>query len=265
MHHLPLSFPLLASTLFYFLSCCFSLRGFRSRSFRPGFFGAMAIALGVLAQSWFLIKQGEIEQACPIRTLPEIIIFLSWAIGLFYLVIGTTYRISLMGAFSAPLILGLQLIALMLPADNIPVGSPLNPWIEMHAALSLLAFGAFGLGCVSGMMFLVQEKQLKSQHPTLIFHHLPPIRLLEEVTIRLLWLGLILLSISFASGWVAAHSISGIKFGASLLVWGGYLFTLLLYQQHRLAAHHLAFSAMFTFFFALMFFSIMRYISGLYF
>lgn len=254
--------PLLGSTLFYFLSCCSTLLSFRAGGFRPGRFHFIAITLGVLCQSWFLMKQGEVEQGCPIRTLPEIVIFLSWAIGLFYIVIGPTYRISLMGVFTAPLILGLQSIALLLPSEKISSTAKLNPWIETHAALSLLAFGAFGLACISGIMFLVQEKQLKSQHPSPIFHYLPPIRILEEVTIRLLWLGLILLSISFASGWIAHFSIAGAKFWTSLLVWGTYFFTLVLHQKHRLAPHRLAFLAIFIFLFALMVLPIMRYASS---
>ncbi len=255
--------PLLISTLFYFLSCCSTLLSFRVGGFRPGRFHVMAIVIGVLAQSWFLMQQGKVDQACPIRTLPEIVIFLSWAIGLFYLVIGPTYRISLMGAFTAPLILGLQSIALLLPSGAISSTTPLNRWIETHAALSLVAFGAFGLSSISGIMFLVQEKQLKSQHPSSIFHYLPPIRMLEEVTMRLLWLGFILLSISFAAGWIAAPITSGMKFWISLLVWGSYGIILLLHQQHRLAPHRLAWSAIFIFFFALLIFPMMRYVSDL--
>jgi ABC-type uncharacterized transport system permease subunit len=259
MNHLPL----LASTLFYFLSCCSAVLSFRSGEFRAGRFNVITIALGVIAQSCFLIQQGEINHACPIRTLPEIIIFLSWAIGIFYLVIGTTYRISLMGTFTAPLILGLQSIAFLLPAEKIPSMIPMNPWIETHAALSLVAFGAFGLSCISGMMFLVQERQLKSQHPDPIFHHLPPIRILEEATIRLLWMGLILLTISFAAGWIASHSILGLKFWISLLIWGAYSLVLFLNQKHRLTGHRLALSVIIIFFFSLLVLPLIGYVSDL--
>jgi ABC-type uncharacterized transport system permease subunit len=259
MNHLPL----IASTLFYFLSCCSAVVSFRSGEFRAGRFNVITIALGVIAQSCFLIQQGKIDQACPIRTLPEIIIFLSWAIGVFYLVIGTTYRISLMGTFTAPLILGLQSMALLLPAEKITSMMPMNPWIEAHAAVSLVAFGAFGLGSISGIMFLFQERQLKSQHPDPIFHHLPPIRILEEATIRLLWMGLILLTVSFAAGWIGSRSISGMKFGVSLLLWGAYSLILILNQKNRLSGHRFAFFAIFIFFCALMILPLIRYLSDL--
>ncbi|MCF7729975.1 MAG: cytochrome c biogenesis protein CcsA, partial [Chthoniobacterales bacterium] len=154
-------------------------------------------------------------------------------------------------------------IAFLLPAEKIPSMMPMNPWIETHAALSLVAFGAFGLGCISGMMFLVQERQLKSQHPDPIFHHLPPIRILEEATIRLLWMGLILLTISFAAGWIASHSISGLKFWISLLIWGAYSFILFFNQKHRLTGHRLALSVIVIFFFALLILPLIGYVSDL--
>ena len=253
---------LLGSTFFYFFSCCSTLLAFRAGGFRPGRFHFVAIALGVLCQSWFLMLRGDAERACPIGTLPETLIFLSWSIGLFYLLIGPTYRVSLMGLFTAPLILALQIVALFLPS-GIPTSMPHNPWIEAHAALSLVAFGAFGLAFVAGLMFLVQEKQLKSQHPSPIFHHLPPIRLLEGVTARLLLVGFILLTVSFVAGFLAGHSITGMKMWIALLVWGGYCITLLAHQGHRLSAHRLACLAVWIFAVALIALPAVRYFSHL--
>ncbi|MBX9743320.1 MAG: cytochrome c biogenesis protein CcsA [Chthoniobacterales bacterium] len=254
---------LLASTFFYFFSCCSTWLTFRKGQFHPGRFDLTAITLGVLCQSYFLLLRGQIEQACPIGTLPEILIFLSWAIGLFYIVIGSTYRVSLMGAFTAPLILALQTTALFLPRSLVSSKISSNPWIETHAAMSLIAFGSFGLACVAGLMFLIQKRQLKSQHPSPLFHHLPSILLLEKVTLRLLWLGFIFLSISFAAGFIAAPLVVDLKFYISLLVWGAYFLTLLGHQYHYLAMNRLAFLAIFIFLFALLILPGMRLFSHL--
>ena len=253
---------LLGSSFFYFFSCCSTLLASRTGSFRPGRFHFMAIALGVLCQSWFLVLRGGAERACPIGTFPETLIFLSWAIGLFYIVIGSAYRISLMGLFTAPLIFILQSIALLLPQGKIPlITISHHPWVETHAALSLVSFGAFGLACVAGLMFLLQEKQLKSQRPSPIFHHLPPIRLLEKVTFRLLLVGFFLLTISFIAGFIAGHAISGVKVWIALLVWGGYFITLAAHRSHHLSAHRLALLAVGIFIIALLLLPGVRYFS----
>lgn len=255
------SLALLASTLFYFFSSCSTWITFRKGRFYPGRWDLLAITLGVLCQSTFLFLRGQQEHACPIGTFSELLIFLSWSIGLFYIAIGSTYRVSLMGAFTAPFILSLQTIALLLPPTTISTKLLPNPWIELHAALSLVAFGALGLAAIAGLMFLVQEKQLKSQHPSLIFHHLPPILLLEKVTLRLLWLGFIFLTISFAAGFGAAPLMLSLKFFMSLLIWGTYLVILLVHHYHHLTAHRLARLIIATFLFSLLVFPILRLVS----
>ena len=245
------SIALIGSTFFYFLSCCSLLFIFKTKNFRPGHFQFVALVLGLIFQSWFLMLRSGLERSCPIGTLSETLVFLSWSIGLFYIVIGPSYRISLMGTFTAPFILVLQGVALLLPnAARMPTVTP-NPFVEAHAALSLIAFGAFGLACVSAMMFLVQERQLKSQHPSPIFHHLPPISLLEKVTARLLWVGLILLTISFAAGFLAGLSISGMKIFTAFIFWGGIIAILLARQAHRLTVRRFAVGTIMIFLLAL--------------
>lgn len=243
---------LLFSSFFYFLSCCSTVIAFKKRTFRSRGLSLVGIFLGVLCQTWFLMQRGALERSCPIGTISETLIFLSWSMGIFYLVVGATYRLSLMGAFTAPFILLLQATALFLPnAARVPLISP-NPFIETHASLSLMAFGAFGLACVAAMMFLAQEQQLKSQHPSPIFHHLPPIILLEKVIVRLLWVGLILLTISFAAGFLAELSVSGMIFWTSLIFWGGVFILLLARQTHCISSKRFALLSVIIFFVALM-------------
>lgn len=210
---------LLAATLCYLFSFGHTLYALGAGRFRPGRFNFIAMALGATAQGWYLSLRGAVEHSCPIGNLSETLIFLSWSIALIYLVIGPAYRLSLMGAFTAPLLLVLQIIALLLPDEISRHTSPPNPWVETHAALSLVAFGAFGLACIAGIMFLVQEGQLKSRRPAPIFHHLPPISILSEAILRLLWIGFLLLTLSFAAGWLAHLPVAGGKFWFSLLIW----------------------------------------------
>lgn len=210
---------LLGATLCYLFSFGHTLIALGAGRFQPGRFNVAAMALGAAAQGWYLTLLGARQHSCPISTLPEMLLFLGWSIALIYLVIGPAYRLSLMGAFTAPLVLLLELVALILPEEGHRGLSRANSWVEAHAALSLVAFGAFGLACVSGIMFLVQEGQLKSRRPAWIFHHLPPISVLLQAIHRLLWTGLLLLTLSFASGWIARLAIPGVKFWFSLLIW----------------------------------------------
>jgi ABC-type uncharacterized transport system permease subunit len=253
---------LLASTLFYLFSFGHTLYALGAGRFQPGRFNFIAMALGAFSQGWYLTLRGSAEHACPIGNLSETLIFLSWSISLIYLVIGATYRLSLMGAFTAPLVLILQIAALLLPDHVSSSFFRPNPWVETHAALSLVAYGSFGLAAVAGLMFLVQEGQLKSRRPAPIFHHLPPINILSEATLRLLWVGFLLLTLSFASGLMAHLAVAGGKFLFSILIWLFYAAILFGARSGALSARRSAWASALAFLLALILLPVIEHLSG---
>jgi ABC-type uncharacterized transport system permease subunit len=243
---------LLVSILGYLFSFGHTLFALGAGRFQPGRFNFIAMAIGAAGQGWYLAMRGAAEHSCPIGNLSEILIFLSWSIALIYLVIGPSYRLSLMGAFTAPLVLVLQIIALLLPETRriAPVTS--NPWVETHAAVSLVAYGAFGLACVAGLMFLIQEGELKSRRPAPIFHYLPPISALSSAILRLIWIGFSLLTMSFAAGLLAHLAVANAKFGFSTLIWALYAIILIGAKAGWLAGRRFAVAVSLTFLIALL-------------
>ena len=115
---------------------------------------------------------------------------MTWSMVLIYLVIGSSYRLSLMGAFTAPVASALLFFAIAFsPSEPAARKIKVNPWLEAHTSFLMVACGAFALACIAGVMFLVQERQLKTRQPTSIFYRLPPITALSVANTRLLWLG----------------------------------------------------------------------------
>src|SRR4030095_10650173 len=96
----------------------------------------------------------------------ELFIFLSWAMVLFYLLIGPTYRLSLLGFFTSPLVFLFQVVALAVPGLDRSSGVKIavNPWMELHAAGSIVAYGAFLLAGVAGLLFLCEGGQMEAPH-----------------------------------------------------------------------------------------------------
>src|SRR5438309_958232 len=137
---------LIFATVCYLAAVIRTVISFRARIFRRSRFVFLTIALGFVLQTAFLSVRGHALGSCPITNLFEVLVFLAWSIALIYLLIGTTYRLSLMGAFTAPLVVLLQLVALLLPIDT-PRAFPIapNPWLEFHASISIIAYGAFAV------------------------------------------------------------------------------------------------------------------------
>src|SRR3989475_4979953 len=108
---------LIVSTLCFFLAMVRTALAIRAGIYRPTGFNFFAIAMGFVFQSAFLSVRGHALGRCPITNLFEVFIFLAWSVALIYLAIGPAYRLSLMGAFTAPLVLLIQTFALLAPID----------------------------------------------------------------------------------------------------------------------------------------------------
>lgn len=62
----------------------------------------LAIGAGFLFTTIFLFDRGHAIGRCPITNRFEVLVFMTWSMVLIYLIIGSTYRLWLMGAFTAP-------------------------------------------------------------------------------------------------------------------------------------------------------------------
>ncbi|MGI8820758.1 MAG: cytochrome C assembly family protein [Chthoniobacterales bacterium] len=225
----------IAATACFFVAVVRTLLAIRAGVFRPGRFNFGAIACGFLLQTTFLFVRGNAIGRCPITNLFEVFVFLAWAIVLIYMLVGPTYRLSLMGAFTAPLVCAIQLFALL---GRFDVASErragANAWLELHASVSMIAYGAFALACVAGLMYLLQERQLKRRQLHSFFQHLPPLHDLFAALTRLLWFGFVLYTIGLVSGFFTGQPLPVVKMVCAFAVWlfyggilqGRYLFRL---------------------------------------
>ena len=232
---------LIAATACFLVAVVRTLLAFRARDFRLGRFNFFAIGIGFVFQTAFLAVRGHQVGRCPITNLFEVFVFLAWSIVLIYMLVGPAYRLSLMGAFTAPLVFVIQILALLAPID-VPhqMRAPANAWLEFHASMGMIAYGAFALACVAGLMYLVQERQLKTRHLHSIFHHLPPLTDLYAAITRLLWLGFILYTAGLVSGFFTGEPLPRLKMIYAIAVW--FFYGAILEGRHlfRLTPKHVA-------------------------
>jgi HemX protein len=232
---------LIASTLCFFTALLRTLFAAREGTSLHGRFNFFAIGLGFLFQTAFLSIRGHALGRCPLTNFFEVFVFLAWSVALIYLLIGPAYRLSLMGAFTAPLVFVIQTFALLTPIDiPHPVRLPANPWLEFHASISMIAYGAFALDCVAGVMYLVQDRQLKTHQLRSFFYHLPPLTNLFSALTRLLWLGFALYTAGLVSGFFTGGPLPRLKMICAFAVWLLYGLILQVRHLHRLAPKRIA-------------------------
>ncbi|MEM1059655.1 MAG: cytochrome c biogenesis protein CcsA [Verrucomicrobiota bacterium] len=185
----------------------------------------LALILGAFScHSVFLYLRGEEIRHCPVTNLFEVLAFLSWSLVLTYLVIGPVYRLSILGTFTSPLAFLLNFFALTAPVD-IPNQLPvMGPLVELHIALSVMSIGILGLAALTGLAYLIQERQLKRRDLTSWFYSLPPMGELEAAHRRVLTFAFGLFSIGLLIGFFIPHdSVSDwVKITWSGMVWALY-------------------------------------------
>ncbi len=210
---------LLGSTFCFLASFAYTLFAIRGGRFLPTRFNFVAVSLGFLLQTVFLYERGHAIGRCPLTNHFEVFIFVSWSMTLIYMIVGPAYRLSLMGAFTSPVVFAIQTVAFLMPVE--PTVVPLtkaNPWVEFHASLSIIACGAFLLAGVAGLMYLVQDRQLKRRTLGSLFYRLPPISQLAIANRRLVFLGFILLSVGIGAGFFVDRPLNPLKLGLAVFI-----------------------------------------------
>lgn len=205
--------------------------------------GIPLAVVGLVFQLLFLRERGALHGRCPITSGAEVLVFVSWSIVVFYLILGRAFRLSLLGLFSMPIVFLLQVIAIALLLFSDPGARPparLDVWLEMHASTSLLAYGAFGLAGIAGVMYLVQDRQLKSRQLGRLFYSMPPIRYLMSALERLLWIGSLLLTVGIvAAFWMDVRPNATHLFIYSF-VWLVYIALIIVHALRRLVSRRFA-------------------------
>lgn len=241
-----------ASTLCFLVGFAYTMFALGAGVARPSRWNFLVMLTGFICQTEYLHQRGEIVGRCPVTNLFEVLVFLSWSVVLLYFVVGGSYRLSLLGTFTAPLVFLIQSLAQLLPSASLPAVRKVSAgfWAELHAAVSLMAYGAFALACVAGVMFLVQERLLKRRQLGSVFQNLPPIATLVAATQRVMLAGFILFTLGLVGGFFAGSARTAIVMMA-VSVWLPYGLILILRQTHRYSSRRFAWLSVVAFIVAL--------------
>lgn len=205
------------------------------------------ISAGFTLQTFGLYQRGLAVKGCPLGNTFELFQFMAWSAIALYLVIGATFRLSLLGYFTSVLAASLTFVSLSFPAWDPPGRVNIfggNPWIEFHAALALFSYGVFALLTLTALMYVLQVFSLKRHHLHGLFSFLPSIRELDHISLRLLTAGVVLLTASLAVGAVYwfddTTTVNAVKLAVTLGVWAAYAAVLILRLRSLLVGKRLA-------------------------
>lgn len=172
-------------------------------------------------QSAGLVYEAVGVGACPVIGTGRSIFFVAWSINLFYLILGRSYRLSILGIFTLPVLSLLLGSALLYGAEEVTVVDSL--WTHFHRGVMMIGSSAVVISAVAGVVFLVQNTMLKRQVMSSLSRVLPPIHGLEECMKYLMLVSFIIFVLGCVCGILVDSSLSIIKAVAVSVLMLGYV------------------------------------------
>ncbi|MFQ5847163.1 MAG: cytochrome c biogenesis protein CcsA [Candidatus Methylomirabilales bacterium] len=153
----------------------------------------------------------------------------AWATVMVYLALEFRFQRKIMGAFVLPIVLLTTVAAATMPKGAAGGDAALqHPGIWLHVTFVLLGHAALAFTGGVGLMYLLQERQLKSKSFGVLYHRLPSLDFLDGLGHRALLVGFPLLTAGLLLGALQAQAAWGRLLTwdptqiLSLLAWGLY-------------------------------------------
>jgi len=174
---------------------------------------SLATLAGWVLHTLALVVRGVELARPPLATLPEAVSVLVCASVLLTLWAEHQYGVKVLSAFVLPVVLSFSLSTFSVPGGLRDLAPALrSAWISVHVVLALLGIAAFVLNFAGGIMYLLQERQLKSKRPGTFYYRLPSLETLDRLTFQALTLGFPFLTAGLILGAVWAGTAWGSLF-----------------------------------------------------
>ncbi|MBK1880074.1 cytochrome C assembly family protein [Pelagicoccus mobilis] len=213
------------------------------------------VSFGWILQTIGLYARGLQYGGCPLSNQFELVQFMVWSAIAIYIFVGPAFRVSLLGVFTSGFACLFSILSLVFRHWDDPSREPIfgdSPWIETHAALALFSYGVFGVLALTSVMYLSQSRALKSKKVVGgLFPFLPSIVELASINVRLLIMGLTILTISLGIGYSYfvqdLESVLTLKLASTVAVWLAYAILLALRIKFSLTSKKFAWSCLAVF------------------
>jgi len=174
-----------------------------------------AISLGAVFHLVSLVFEAMMLGGIPVRSLYQMASVSAFLITVVFLWVYYRYRYESVAVFVFPIVFLLAFVA--------NLGTPLEPWIQesvgswwlsAHVVMFLVGYAALFLTFIAAVMYLLQERELKSKRPRAFYYRLPPLNKLDGVAYRTLTIGFLAVTI----GIVMASVWASVQWGARWIV-----------------------------------------------
>ena len=187
----------------------------------------------------------------PLATKFDALSFLAFAITIVYLIIELSVDSKATGFFALALSFIIQTIASVLYNWDL-THNPLlsNPIYAVHVVLTILGYTAVSISALYALLYVMLNHNLRNHNLGLVYEKLPPLSLLEQMSIRSVQIGIIFLGLGLLLGHLRALDILGTFMPADYkviftdLIWVAYVLAYLISQLRKWRGRWMAYLSM---------------------
>jgi HemX protein len=174
-----------------------------------GRFATLVMFIGLGAHYVSLLLRAKGTHTVPYHDLQGSMSLFGWLLAVTYLCLEIYHRQRTVGAFVVPIILAFFFAAYLMPDHP---GSPVaakGVVFALHVTLSILSYAAFALSCVLSLMYLAEERLLRTRRLGEVVWRFPALDLLERMSHTSVLVGLLTIAVGTAMGFVAVDRQAG--------------------------------------------------------
>jgi ABC-type transport system involved in cytochrome c biogenesis permease subunit len=171
---------------------------------------SLLLAAGIFVQYLSLYQRSLALHSVPYDDLYGSMSLFAWLLGSTYLGLELFHRQRSVGAFvTLLLVCWIVLLGLLMPR-SLPVPSvPRGAIFAFHVTLNTWAYAAFALSFVLSVIYLVQDRVLRSRRLSVAFWRFPALDVLERMARSSVYVGLVALIFGVAMGLIWEHRLRG--------------------------------------------------------
>ena len=165
---------------------------------------------GLVCHTLSLIGEWLALGHIPAVTLRQALSIFTWTLVAAFLILQLKYNLRVLGSFVAPLALLLIILTATQPdVEFRAVAGFGSAWLVVHVAAAFFGDVFLALAAVAGLMYLLQERQIKSKQQGWFYTRLPSLKTLDSLGRTCLVFGFALITLGMLSGAVYSQFVTG--------------------------------------------------------
>jgi cytochrome c-type biogenesis protein CcsB len=214
----------------YFAGAVGHIYYFLSRRTKILWTATVFVGIGFASHTAALITRFADLGTIPVTQPFDFLMVFAWVVILAYGAAQIRFRMPHLGLFMVPVAVLVLAAAFLQPrarvVDPPPFGSV---WLTIHVAMAFLGAATFVVLFSMGIMYMIQERQLKQKNFGTWFYRLPSLDVLDGGSFWALALGFPMMTLGLISGMVWAAYVRGSYWNLSLerilpllIIWAAY-------------------------------------------